>query len=519
MMTVEIQGLIFGILVEMFTATTYRRSKELRMTSSSSLGIYLAVSMLIVGSVALITQNYAIVLLIIGLPLLFMWHTICRCHLIVAFSIWFLVSPIIGNYIQNPSRNPFLRTPSVESALSAQSAKTAKNDSVHEARNPITIFQLVTFDRLTILLFLWIALGRKRISLDTTEIWMLLFSSMILYNLFSMSGNWHFALSTAGEAWLFPFLAYVAARRIVKQPQQLFALQQALIYFGVFVIVIVLIERFLHSSNLFYRVGGPLRNGSILGLCLYTVFFSSLSLHMSGKNGGGLSRFVLWLTPVAIVLTLSRGLMVGCLGGAAVFLFSGRHLMQQKRKIFLMGVVIITCTVGLATFEIAKNATLIQGRLLDSNTILARQRTEIEVLMLGLESPVLGIGLNNLRIVLPGRKSRIGGYAMDTSHNSFLSLWAETGMLGFALLMGVYVSLLLSTSRIRRFSLTTGAKWASIGSVSLIVAYIAPCMFANTLYLGDLAPILLFLYAGSVAGAYATQSRVAGNNVSMAQTL
>jgi O-antigen ligase len=443
-------------------------------------------------------------LAVVWLPIVF----VAAHHRPMAFLvIWLIASPVVTNFVARPYANPFYQS-RAERALNQEWRAGITGEDLQRyhggANQSVKISDLVTVDRLALFLLLILAIRKRKVPFDRTERWMLGLSVWLLISVALFSKNPNFGLTVSSGAWILPFLAYFAGRRIFDTEDKLLSFQRALIYLGFFVIALAFYERAVYSDHLFYRVGGVFKNGNVLGLVLLTVFFSTLSLRLSQGTVGLLGRFVLWLSPVVIFLTLSRGLWVALLAGLTLFLYQGRAYLPRYVNVLLVGLLAISMAAGGIVLVGAKGTEFAENRVFNVETMLGRFVIERATISLALESPIIGIGLNNLRdeiwrITVQERR----WLGLRVSHNSTLSIWAELGMIGIILLTGVYLSLLTMINRIRRPGDATPSRvWNSIAWTSILGGYILSSMFFNTLYLGMLAPILFFMYGGVIRGAY-----------------
>ena len=114
------------------------------------------------------------------------------------------------------------------------------------------------------------------------------------------------------------------------------------------------------------------------------------------------------------------------------------------------------------------------------------------------------MGIHNLRYLLAETNfSPWGGHIVATAHNSFLAITAELGITGLLIYFMVILSLLRTGLYQYRRGMNTQAKWRGVAVVSILIAYLTPAMFANTVYLDvPLHHVYAYAYIGAIAGIY-----------------
>jgi O-antigen ligase len=473
---------------------------------SRTTGVLMVLALCLASGYAIATSASLPVLAclaLVWLPLVFVASQRRPMALLV---IWLLASPVVYNFVDRPDMNPFYesRTERDQNREWRVGITREQLERYHSGANrAAAVSDIITLDRLAIFFFLILALKKRKVPFDRPEKWMIAFSLWLLISVFLFSNNPNFGLTVTSGAWVLPFMAYFAGRRLFDTENKLVAFQRALIYLGVFLIAATLFERAVYADYLLYRVGGVFKSSSILGLTILTVFFSTLSLRLSNGRVGFLGNIVLWFSPVIILLTLSRGLWVALLFGLMLFLYQGRDYLPRYVNLLLAGLLAITMAVGVVALTAAKGSDFAEARVFNVETMLSRFVVERVTISLAMESPIIGIGLNNLRAEIYRVTSIERGWlGLRLSHNSPLSLWAELGIVGIILIAGVYFSLLRRFRRMKWSAQSRGQVWNSIAWISILGGYILSSMFANTLYLGMLAPIVFFMYGGVVRGVY-----------------
>ncbi len=191
---------------------------------------------------------------------------------------------------------------------------------------------------------------------------------------------------------------------------------------------------------------------------------------------------------LADLCTFSRGGYVGLLSVLiffGAFSFSrtrGYISFQQKRKIVLIALIILSLSLSLAP---------VRNRFADMFSVTdgsnrARIALWSEALTHIGERPLFGYGLGNYPLkVKPSAEYREPIY----SHDIFLDMAAELGIVGLLLFLGIFL-----------FSVGIFFARGSLASIALpatlaLVLFLAHSFFENTLFSVHVLPVLLFLIA------------------------
>jgi len=202
----------------------------------------------------------------------------------------------------------------------------------------------------------------------------------------------------------------------------------------------------------------------IFGVLSYVREISKRSIFLLGS-----------LALMAIPLSGSRTALLN-LSSLTAFASVGRDL-RSKRTVFTIAVIVIAFFFilreagPLSTFfdTFAKrSASLIHIR--DENTLSRRADLWITAWHVFIQNPIGGVGLNNFAWVSPQYSStaaliaslREGGKG-GVAHNSFLSVLAETGIVGFVLFVSLQLMLFFSLHRRRHNPLAKGFLIGLIG--------------------------------------------------------
>ena len=425
--------------------------------------------------------------------------------------VWLSIGPVATMMIRMVDP----RTKVFESEVEGRIDKSlGSRDGYLSGKSSATVTQLLEPTRTVIAFFLisFILHGiiRKKFGpFDRTELWMGAFSLIVLASALFKSHVLGFSLRMAVDAFVIPFLAYSIARRLITNEDRYRRLIRSIVYAGLSVIVISLIER-LTQDGLFYRLSGPFRSSNALYTVLAVVFFVLLSERLqkfatrSGKNAlfPIAQRLALYLAPVVILLTWSRGAWVGFLIGMGVFLVMGWRLLTRAQSFALIGVSL--ALIGLVALGIHDLAESVERRVANTSTIYGRIATWSVAIQSGLREPVFGIGLNNLREVLVTNSAHIKGVGnFPRVHNSFLAILAEQGIVGLIMYLAIIASIVRLGLRIAQTSLNSGDRWRGITVIAVMATYLLPAMFASTIHEPlPFSPVLVYAFWGSIAGRY-----------------
>jgi O-antigen ligase len=423
--------------------------------------------------------------------------------------IWLFIAPLVSGTIQKVTSEP---DPQNQIMAELQDGTPVKKVFLSESK--IRLKDLLEPTRILFGLFLFLflinALLKKDrpFNLDKTEVYMTIFSIFLVANVILMSKRPMFGLRTACDAFIIPFVGYFVTRRLVTGEERFLKLTKVIGYMSLYVVIIALIERISHQE-LLYRLSGPFPTANTLYAVLAVIFFIILaeSYNKGLDPGNGfisspfLRKIVLYSTPVIIFLTLGRGNWVGILSGLCVFIFMARRLTKFSTKIFAVGVILLFLCAMTVTAPLILPEDLLTKRIGNTTNIYARIGAWLLILNEGLSQPVLGIGLHNLRHFLD--MADLSGWSnglVRTAHNSFLALTTELGIVGLLMYAAVILSIGYTGLSLYRRGATTQDKWRGVALTSILIAYLMPAMFANTLYIDTpLHHVYVYAYAGAIA--------------------
>lgn len=88
-------------------------------------------------------------------------------------------------------------------------------------------------------------------------------------------------------------------------------------------------------------------------------------------------------------------------------------------------------------------------------------------------------------------------------HNSYLTLFAELGIVGLSFYLAMIASIIRMGVRLYRKGLRPQDRWRGVAVIAIMVAYLIPALFASKLH----SPkpwntILIYSFVGGIAGLY-----------------
>jgi O-antigen ligase len=423
--------------------------------------------------------------------------------------IWLFVAPLVSFTIQKATSAPDAQA-QITAGLQAETPVkkaflTESKIKVKDFLEPTRIlFSLFIFS-----FFINILLKKDRLlNLDKTEIYMVLFSIFLVVNVVLMSKRLMFGLRTACDAFIIPFIGYFLARRLVTGEERLLKMTKILGYMTLYVVIIALIERMTHQE-LLYRLSGPFPTGNTLYAVLGVIFFIMLAESYNKEldprdsfiSFPSLRKIVLYSAPVIIFLTLARGNWLGLLLGLCVFTFMARRITRFSTQIFAIGITLLFLCAVILTAPLLLPEELFTKRIGNTSTVYSRLGAWLLILKEGLTHPVLGIGLHNLRHFL--FTTDFSGWSVGlvkTAHNSLLAMTTELGIIGLLMYAAVILSIGYTGVSLYRRGATIQDKSRGAALISILIAYITPSMFANTLYIDTpLHHVYAYAYAGAIA--------------------
>ncbi len=213
--------------------------------------------------------------------------------------------------------------------------------------------------------------------------------------------------------------------------------------------------RFIADPNIglnFGRARGPFGEAFAMALTLNFLFFVSLFL---ARHTVGPMRFLFRLSTIPILLgvyfTYTRtGYICLLVSGVVwIWLVSGR--LRRSAALAIITAVLITAVVANWATVSSQNRTA--GGLAEIRPILSRVAVSKLALDLTAERPLFGVGFGHYRQAIWDREKDLASSEIIYAHGlsqsvAVLSVLCETGLIGLALYIALFISLLLPSLRL-----------------------------------------------------------------------
>jgi O-antigen ligase len=265
----------------------------------------------------------------------------------------------------------------------------------------------------------------------------------------------------------------------------------------------------------FGRVRGPFGSSVAMGEWLIVVFVSASLLMQVSK---GVTKALLWLlilvAIVGIYFTDTRGVWLSFAAVVLVSAVFGGRLAKQSLGIVLL--VLCGFLFGVGSKFSYGNATLFEKRQETINYRLANYQTAYKM---GMANFVTGVGYGNFvnrwREYFGDEERQLISELTDGNHNTYLGLFAETGIIGITLYVSLLVSLMIRCLLIwRRLKPEdTFERSVVVSTLGLVVVITIEGIFGDQRFDPNFNT-LLFLFLGiaaSMSAKGATGAGVAGS--------
>jgi O-antigen ligase len=351
-------------------------------------------------------------------------------------------------------------------------------------------------------------LKRHRRPLDWTEIWMGLFVVMLLASVLFQARRVMFGLRVVTVAFMVPFMGYYIARRLVRRQEDLDQMIKIFAYMGLYLILIGAIER-LTQAQLTYRLKGPFDFRDGFYFVMMAVFFVVLPEVIVQRHKRGQPFFpvlvlkgILSFAVVIIVLIWTRACWLGFFCGLSTFVFLGRSLISSRGKLISIGLTLLVTPIALLLLYEVLSVGAVYERVGNVEYILSRLLTYQRIFDEFIEHPFFGIGFQNLLYELQERMAWNDLKSYVNTHQSYLAILAEMGLVGFFVFLAMVVSMFRSGLRMIRQAPSRLEKWRAISMIAMLVGYLVPPMTDSTLYKPLLAHVYIYVWVGAMAGLY-----------------
>jgi O-antigen ligase len=156
--------------------------------------------------------------------------------------------------------------------------------------------------------------------------------------------------------------------------------------------------------------------------------------------------------------------------------------------------------ISLVGWQIVSPPEHVEERVSNEQNIYARLAAWQAVLGSGLDSPFFGIGFGKTRDLLDSTSVRVAGVKnLSSTHNSFLTLFAELGVVGLFTYIGLVGSFVRAGVLPYKRGVHAQARWRGIGVLSILAAHLVPAFFSNIIFSPVVSHIYVFTFFGAVA--------------------
>ena len=248
-------------------------------------------------------------------------------------------------------------------------------------------------------------------------------------------------IQTYADHYLYAFATFYIVRNVVDNQRRIGLVLIAIAAIAVYLVPIGVYEHFsgkswftetreLHWADA-NRAAGPFKNPSVYGTVLGVCFV--IALHRFFQTRLAIRRIIYALGLLAIVAGLVMTFTRAAWLGPAVALLALVAFYPGKRKVItawiVAGVFIILLALPAIKASPLYERRILYRRPIESRVLIARNSIEMFK-----DKPVFGVGINNFDfykrfypVYIPGTE----GYVGPTSHNTFLTILVETGLVGF----------------------------------------------------------------------------------------
>ncbi len=202
------------------------------------------------------------------------------------------------------------------------------------------------------------------------------------------------------------------------------------------------------------RVRGPFLVSPAMGVALLFCFFNNLVLIRKAQRPARMMLYPACLAMLPVIFwTHTRSVWLGLILGTMVWLIYTRRRWSRTAAVCLLAVAaILTFFVNEEGFLSARRS---RGGVMDTDPITMRIGLALISRDIWLDHPLVGAGFGHFRDVAPRYARdiqspyyRFASQAME--HNNFLSILAETGLIGLLLFLALLVVLLRVSLRLYR---------------------------------------------------------------------
>jgi len=280
-----------------------------------------------------------------------------------------------------------------------------------------------------------------------------------------------------------------------------------LVWSSIFFATLIMSVYILQHPKLYYingRLAGRLQNANLYALALVLSYVYALNRIIASRSAG-IKVFFLASVPFILYLIGESGSRKGIIAvvffGVLVFVLHYKYIMNKSVVTRISIILMFVALVGASSYYISQSkhinrmesvVSALQSRNISKADGSFKERLKLYEYgwKIAVEHPLLGVGLDNFRVVMARNANASKGVY---SHSNMIELLASTGFIGVALYYSIYSSIFLKLIKIKR------RYWKSrmdenrelyITTFALLVIYFM-YDFAMVTYQGKLSWIIL----------------------------
>jgi hypothetical protein len=356
---------------------------------------------------------------------------------------------------------------------------------------------------------------KKVIGIGRIEVLMVLFSCAVILSIMVTSMGTRQNIRVYNDAFVFPFITFFIAKNLLNKDEDIVNFCDVIIIMGIVCGILAIYEfvsfedalptgQALIKTDLFVRANGPFSDPEPLGIILGTVFFGALFRRYATKDRGiikgGVDLTAMFLSTAGIYCTLFRGIWLAFI--LAIFL---QGLVRTRRPVLLALLALVTTLVilGSSMWKDIESSDMYESRLGRTNTMYSRIGAWKGGLEMFLDNPILGVGYFNFQEVFENNYSWItveGVPAVPRPHNLFISVLAETGMIGIIIFLLLCANIISVPIRYLKNHREKFDREVAVFILSAITVYFVSSLTLNFTTQLDLPNKMFFVINGIIAG-------------------
>jgi len=375
---------------------------------------------------------------------------------------------------------------------------------------------LLTFDRgiIGLLLFYLISQAlinkRKLLPISKSE-WVLIgFLIVIAYSNMKTQSEFN-QIGQTFDTFIIPVAIYFISKNLIKNDIQFNRLINVIVILGIYLSGMGIYEHFSSidvfptrwglTASGWLRANGPYEQDIAFGVNVVICFFAVLYRYITSKKKDMgvliIKKIIFFLIMLCLVLAIFlcyyRAIWISFLFGLMIWFFLRNVGIRRRALIFFIFSILITFFYfSKPDFNKIMHNNFVQKRVLYYGSIQDRFAKYDIALNEFRKDPITGVGLYNLTRI----RRVIGG-----AHNTFLSFLAETGIIGFSILIFLIILIFHKSLKNLKYSKTIDDREFSIIFLCILIAYFLPWISDNIGYYHEINK-LFFAILGITFGKF-----------------